>query len=59
MSKTGLSLETITSSGNKFMKSERYRHGAQFKAKIVFEAAKNVTIYIKTFFLIILSSSGK
>jgi len=35
-----LSPETITVSGNKFMKNKRRNHSAQFKAKVALAAAK-------------------
>ena len=35
-----LSPETITISGDRFMKNKRRNHTAQFKAKVAFEAAK-------------------
>jgi len=40
MIKVDLSPETITISGDKFMKNKRRNHTAQFKAKVAFEAAK-------------------
>ena len=40
MIKVDLSPETITVSGDRFMKNKRRNHTAQFKAKVAFEAAK-------------------
>jgi putative transposase len=40
MIKVDLPPETITISGDRFMKNKRRNHTAQFKAKVAFEAAK-------------------
>ena len=40
MIKVDLSPETITDSGNRFMKNKRRNHSAQFKAKVTLAAAK-------------------
>ncbi|GAJ07403.1 unnamed protein product, partial [marine sediment metagenome] len=40
MIKVDLSPETITVSGDKFMKNKRRNHSAQFKAKVALAAAK-------------------
>jgi transposase-like protein len=40
MIKVDLSPETITRSGDRFMKNKRRNHSAQFKAKVALEAAK-------------------
>jgi hypothetical protein len=41
MIKVDLSPETITYSGDRFMKNKRRNHSAQFKAKAAFAAAIN------------------
>lgn len=48
MIKVDLSPETITISGDRFMKNKRRNHTAQFKAKVAFEAAKARAGYLIT-----------